>query len=72
MYCPPDTQCLLSGASTVYYELFVGIVLILAVALQAKTEGITSFVKRAVGQRSWIAEHAHGRSTDTTQAGSAQ
>jgi simple sugar transport system permease protein len=35
----------LSGASTTYYELFVGIVLIGAVALQAKTEGIGSFVK---------------------------
>lgn len=62
----------LSGASTVYYELFVGIVLIMAVALQAKTEGITSFVKRAFGRRSWIAEHVHGRSPDTTQAGSAR
>lgn len=36
----------LSGASTTYYELFVGIVLIGAVALQAKVEGLGNFTKR--------------------------
>jgi len=36
----------LSGASTTYYELFVGIVLIAAVALQAKVEGLGNFTKR--------------------------
>lgn len=39
----------LSGASTRYYELFVGIVLIGAVALQAKVDGISGIIKRVIG-----------------------
>lgn len=42
----------LSGASTIYYELFVGIVLILAVIVQARTEGIVSIAERLFGRRS--------------------
>lgn len=36
----------LSGASTIFYELFVGFVLILAVVIQARTEGIVSIAER--------------------------
>lgn len=36
----------LSGASTVYYEVFVGIVLVIAVIIQARTEGIASLAER--------------------------
>ena len=36
----------LSGASTTYYELFVGIVLIAAVVLQARAEGFSTFFRR--------------------------
>lgn len=50
----------LSGASTRYYELFVGIVLIGAVALQAKVEGISTFTKRLLGSAKF------GRSTNST------
>lgn len=41
----------LSGASTVYYELFVGFVLIVAVVVQARTEGIVGFFERIMGRR---------------------
>lgn len=41
----------LSGASTTYYELFVGLVLIGAVVLQAKTEGIAGFVNHFLRSR---------------------
>lgn len=45
-----DVGLVLSGASTTYYELFVGAVLIAAVVLQAKAEGLGSLARR-VGLR---------------------
>ena len=41
-----DTGLVLSGASTTYYEFFVGIVLIGAVVLQIKMEGFSTVAKR--------------------------
>ncbi len=41
-----DTGLVLSGASTTYYEFFVGIVLIGAVVLQVKMEGFSTVTKR--------------------------
>jgi len=41
-----DVGLVLSGASTTYYELFVGVVLIGAVVSQAKAQGVAAFVKR--------------------------
>lgn len=41
-----DVGLVLSGASTTYYELFVGVVLIGAVAFQAKAEGLGTLLKR--------------------------
>ena len=41
-----DVGLVLSGASTTYYELFVGVVLIAAVVLQARAEGFGTFFRR--------------------------
>lgn len=41
----------LSGASTVYYEVFVGVVLVLAVIIQARTEGLASIADRLAAIR---------------------
>ncbi len=53
----------LSGASTVYYELFVGIVLVIAVIIQARTEGIASLAERLLVIRPAKGAGAPGRNS---------
>lgn len=47
-----DVGLVLSGASTLYYELYVGIVLVLAVAMQVRAEGFGRLLGRLAGARS--------------------
>ncbi|MGC8628160.1 MAG: ABC transporter permease subunit [Acidimicrobiales bacterium] len=57
-----ETGLILSGASTTYYEFFVGIVLIGAVVLQVKMEGLSSITRRLRLNFAWATGHA-GRSS---------
>jgi len=53
-----ETGLILSGASTTYYEFFVGIVLIGAVVLQVKMEGLSNISRRLRLNFAWVANHA--------------
>ena len=53
-----DTGLVLSGASTTYYEFFVGVVLIGAVVLQIKMEGFSTMTKRLGLSLAWLTGRA--------------
>jgi simple sugar transport system permease protein len=53
-----DTGLVLSGASTTYYEFFVGVVLIGAVVLQIKMEGFSAMTKRLGLSLDWLTGRA--------------
>ena len=65
-----DTGLVLSGASTTYYEFFVGIVLIGAVVLQIKMEGFTAVTKRLGLNFASLVEHRRAGTVNGAEPGS--